>query len=69
LPPEQVCEYIANKCGGARLVLDGFAGVGAMSIKIAYVNSSAKVISVDYNSKKLKFLHNNAKIYEVDKRI
>jgi len=64
-----VCEYIANKCGGARVILDGFAGVGAISIKIAYINSCSKVIAADYNSKKLKFLHNNAKIYEVDKRI
>lgn len=69
LPPEQVCEYIAMKCAGAKLIVDAFAGVGATAIKFASLNSCAKVVANDRNPQKLKFLQNNAKIYEVDRRI
>jgi trimethylguanosine synthase len=44
-PPEQVSEYIANKCNGAKIILDAFAGVGGTSIKLANINSCAKVIA------------------------
>jgi hypothetical protein len=69
LPPEQVCEYIANKCTGAKLIVDAFAGVGATAIKFATLHSCAKVVANDHNAQKLSFLQNNAKIYEVDRRI
>jgi len=39
LPPECVSEYIASKFTGRRSVLDAFAGVGAVSIKLATINS------------------------------
>jgi tRNA G37 N-methylase Trm5 len=46
--------------------LNGFAGVGGTAIKLASINSCAKVIANDYNGKKTKILLNNAKVYEVD---
>lgn len=63
IPPEQISEYIASKCNGAKVILDAFAGVGGTSIKLANVNSCVKVIANDYNKKKTSFLLNNAKVY------
>jgi tRNA G37 N-methylase Trm5 len=45
--------------------VDGFAGVGSVSIKMASINSSVRVISAESNVEKLAFLLNNATIYEV----
>lgn len=65
-PPEQVSEFVASKCTGAKVILDGFAGVGGMAIKLANVNSCVKLIANDFNGKKLSCLLNNAKVYEVE---
>lgn len=64
-PPEQVSEYIAGKCQGAKIILNGFAGVGGTSIKLSSVSSCVRVIANDYNKKKMSCLLNNAKVYEV----
>lgn len=66
MPSEALAEYIANKCKGAKVILDGFANVGSISIKMANLNSCAKVIANETDKEKLAFLLNNAKIYEVD---
>lgn len=38
-------EYLANKCNGAKIILDAFAGVGGNAIKLANINSCVKVIA------------------------
>jgi trimethylguanosine synthase len=68
-PPEQVSEYIASKCNGAKIVLDAFAGVGGNAIKLANINSCVKVIANEENKEKMGILLNNAKVYEVDANI
>jgi hypothetical protein len=65
-PPEQVCEFIAGKCAGAKVILDGFAGAGGTAIKLANVNSCVKLVANDWSSGKLTCLLNNAKVYEVE---
>lgn len=65
-PPEQVSEFVAGKCAGAKVILDGFAGVGGTAIKLANVSSCVKMVANDFNGKKLGCLLNNAKVYEVE---
>lgn len=45
MPYESVSEYLAAKCRGARVIIDGYAGVGSLAIKLAAINSCAKVIA------------------------
>lgn len=40
--------------------------MGGTAIKLASMNSNAKVIANDYNGKRAKILLKNAKVYEVD---
>lgn len=61
-----MCEYIASKCKGARVIVDGFAGVGGVAIKMAGINSCVRVIANEASREKLSFLLNNAAIYEVE---
>lgn len=68
-PPEPVSEYIASKCAGGKVFLDVFGNVGGTSIKLASLSSCIKVVALESNSQKLKFLINNAKIYEMDRLI
>ncbi len=37
IPYESLSEYIASKCNGAKFILDGFAGVGSLTIKMASI--------------------------------
>jgi trimethylguanosine synthase len=68
-PPEQVSEYIASKCNGAKIVLDAYAGVGGNTIKLANINSCVKVIANEESEEKMRFLLNNSKVYEVDSNV
>ncbi len=43
--------------------------MGGNAIKLANVNSCVKVIANEENKKKMGFLLNNAKVYEVDSHI
>jgi 16S rRNA C967 or C1407 C5-methylase (RsmB/RsmF family) len=66
MPYESLAEYISTKCKGAKVILDGYAGVGSLTIKLASINTCAKVIANEKDKEKLSFLLNNATIYEVD---
>ena len=66
IPPERVSEYIANKCSGAKVILDGFAGVGGTTVRLGHINSCVKLIANDFDKKKLACLVNNAKVYDID---
>ena len=66
IPYESLSQYISRKCNGAKTILDGFAGVGSLTIKMACINSCSKVIANEIDKEKLSFLLNNATIYEVD---
>ena len=57
------------KCSGAKVILDGFAGIGGASLKFAGLSSCVKTISNDNSGQKLSLLINNAKVYEVDSTI
>ena len=50
-------------------MLDGFAGIGSATLKLAAVYSCVKIIANDYNGSRLSLLLNNAKVYEVDSSI
>lgn len=67
--PEKIAEYISLKCSGAKVILDGFAGIGGASLKFASLYSCVKMIANDNNGQKLSLLINNAKVYEVDSAI
>jgi 16S rRNA G966 N2-methylase RsmD len=60
-----LAEYISTKCNSANVILDAFAGMGSVSIKLAS-HHSCKIIANESDKQKLSFLFNNAKIYEVD---
>lgn len=49
--------------------MEGFAGIGGITIKLADINSISKVIANDHNKKKVEFLLNNLKVYEVDSKV
>lgn len=63
LIPEAVTEHIASriKCD---TVLDGFCGIGSMSIKLG--NRCLNVMANDPRPKRLDCLENNASIYGID---
>ena len=61
--PEAVAEYIASKIR-FETILDGYCGIGSHSIKFA--NTCNHVISNDSNPIRLKFMLDNAKVYNVE---
>ena len=40
-----MADYIANKCNDAKVILDAFANVGSIAIKMASLDSCTKVIA------------------------
>jgi tRNA G37 N-methylase Trm5 len=49
--------------------LEAFSGIGGTTIKLANLNSISKVIANDHNKKRMGFLLNNLKVYEVDNKV
>ena len=49
--------------------MEAFSGIGGTTIKLANLNSISKVIANDHNKKRMGFLLNNLKVYEVDNKV
>ncbi len=64
--PEEISKKIARKTN-AKIVVDGFAGVGGTGI--AYAQYSDHVYVIEINPTRLAMLKNNAQIYGVDNKI
>ena len=58
--PDAIAEYISNKIR-CETVLDGFCGVGEVALKLS--NTCSRVVAVDSDSRKLRCLDNNEKIF------
>ena len=54
---------------GAKVILDGFAGVGGTTVRLAHSSSCSQVIANDFNRNKLKCLINNARVYDIESRV
>ena len=48
-------------------MVDAFAGIGAITIRIANGPRCLKVIANDWNGRRLQGLFNNSKVYDVDR--
>ena len=66
IPPERVSEHIADKFTGAKIILDGFAGVGGTTVRLAHSACCTQIIANDFSRNKLKCLINNARVYDID---
>lgn len=65
--PEKIAEHIARRCEGARLIIDGFCGVGGNAIQ--FTKSCNRVVAIDIDEKKIEMAKHNAQIYGVENKI
>ncbi|KAL3638105.1 hypothetical protein CASFOL_017975 [Castilleja foliolosa] len=65
--PEKIAASQAQRCAGAGVVIDAFAGVGGNSIQFAKV--CRRVVAVDIDPNKIALAAHNAKIYGVQDHI
>lgn len=73
--PEAVSNHIAKICGKCKksnirvddIIVDGCCGCGGNTI--AFAKYSNLVIAVDIDVVKLRYLQNNSKIYNTEKKI
>lgn len=65
--PEQAALQLAKLVPDSAIVLDGFCGVGGISIGMA--RSGKKVIAVDKNAERIEMARHNASIYDVENQI
>ncbi|GFP98675.1 trimethylguanosine synthase [Phtheirospermum japonicum] len=61
--PEEIAAWQAQRCAGAGVVIDAFAGVGGNAIQFAKV--CCHVVAVDIDPNKIALAVHNAKIYGV----
>ncbi|KAL0365123.1 UNVERIFIED_CONTAM: Trimethylguanosine synthase [Sesamum angustifolium] len=62
--PEEIAARQAERCAGAGVVIDAFAGVGGNAIQFAKV--CHRVVAVDVDPNKVQLAFHNAKIYGVE---
>ena len=62
-PPGPVCEWVAGKCGEAKIIVDAFAAVGGTAIRLATGGNNRKIIINDWDERRLDCALNNAKVY------
>ncbi|KAL0384496.1 UNVERIFIED_CONTAM: Trimethylguanosine synthase [Sesamum radiatum] len=65
--PEEIAARQAERCAGAGVVIDAFAGVGGNAIQFAKV--CHRVVAVDVDPNKVQLAFHNAKIYGVEDNI
>lgn len=65
--PEQSATVLAARLSSMKTVIDGFCGMGGISIALARIG--LKVIAIEINEERLEIAKHNAKIYEVEKKI
>ena len=51
------------------MILDGFAGVGGTTVRLAHSSSCNQVIANDFSRNKLKCLINNARVYDIESMV